>query len=97
MTSAPRLQPNVGGGPRCKVTGKRRYSALEQAKTHARAFSRGLISRGDVASNLYAYVCDGCGRWHLTRTKEWDGKPNRIVYTAPSIEIQRWATSKEAS
>lgn len=83
-----------GTAPLCKTTGKRRYVSLEQAKMHAKAFTRGLNSQGVFSETLYAYTCEHCGRLHLTRMATWQGTSNTLVFVAPSLALQRWAMER---
>ena len=72
-------------------TGKKRYSTLEWAATQARAFARTLNFEGKLSEDLYAYACPSCGSYHLTRQARATSIP---VFTAPPVELQRWAMPK---
>lgn len=57
-------------------TGKRRYSDLIAA--HAAAHHMSIL-KGN--SEIYLYLCDHCGGYHLTKAKvSPDGKLNRWAY-----------------
>lgn len=75
-------------------SGKAGHASVEAAAFSAKAFSIELNRRGLYSDDLYAYRCGDCRRWHTTRRAEWNGHVNRIVYVAPSRELQRWAMGR---
>lgn len=80
---------------RC-ASGKAGHRSLRVAKAAARIFARRLAEQRELVVDLYAYRCEHCPAWHLTRRSEWPGDqlaPAYIapVYIAPPEETQRWA------
>ena len=71
---------------RC-ASGKTRHTSLNRASVAAHAFARELNRRGELARTLYAYRCDTCAGWHLTR----QGMSATLVLTAAPEHLQRWA------
>lgn len=70
-------------------SGKKRHSSLPHAKTAAHAFARELNREKTIAQNMYAYRCEKCRGWHLTRQAGWDNV-TQVLQAAPE-ELQRWA------
>lgn len=77
------------------ATGKAGHASLDAAAFSAKVFAIELNRRGEFSEDLYAYRCDDCRQWHTTRRPEWAEGANRLVYTAPSHELQRWAMGQE--
>lgn len=77
---------------RCE-SGKVRHSNPARAKVAAHEFARALNREGQLAQSMYAYRCDKCRGWHLTRQAAWAG--NVAVFTAPPERLQRWAMGEE--
>jgi len=73
---------------RC-ASGKARHSSLERTKTAAHRFAIALNAEGQIAHNMYAYRCDQCRGWHITRQAGWEGVV--LVLTAAPEALQRWA------
>lgn len=69
------------------ASGKTRHASLNRASVAAHAFARELNRRGELARTLYAYRCDTCAGWHLTR----QGMSATLVLTAAPEHLQRWA------
>lgn len=76
-------------GPKSKL----RYPNLRAAKVNARMFAQRLLARKEITEDMYAYPCDRCQGWHLTRLAEWNGTPLTQVFIAAPPDMQRWAMS----
>ena len=72
-------------------SGKVGYSSLAKVRSGAKVFARRLNERHVIAETMYAYRCDECSHFHLSRAKTFAGVPNTLVFTAPPEELQRWA------
>lgn len=70
-------------------SGKARHSNLERVKVAAHRFAIALNAEGQIACNMYAYRCDTCRGWHITRQAGWDGVV--LVLEAAPESLQRWA------
>ena len=77
----------------CRATGKRSHRSIQAAKIQAKFFARSLAHRHELSQDMYAYLCNRCDSWHLTRTSTWNGKESEQVYVAAPAEIQRWGWS----
>lgn len=75
---------------------KVRHASLRKAKAAAHAFARELNHGKKLAQDLYAYQCQGCRGWHITRRSEWDEVENALVFVAAPESLQRWAMGVEA-
>lgn len=71
---------------RCE-TGKVRHSNVARAKTAAHHFAITLNRDGIIARTMYAYRCEKCRGWHLTR----QGMNATLVLQAAPEHLQRWA------
>lgn len=74
----------------CPKQGKVRYISLAAAGVGARMFAQAKHRRREIVETLYAYQCERCGQWHLTRTAVYFGVRHEMVYEAADPEIQRW-------
>lgn len=70
-------------------SGKKRHANLRVAKIAAHAFARELNRERQIAHNMYAYPCDECRGWHLTRQAGWSNVV--LAHLAAPEELQRWA------
>lgn len=68
-------------------SGKVRHTSLANAKLAAHRFAVKLNQRGIMARTLYAYRCEECRGWHLTR----QGMGTTLVLPAAPEHLQRWA------
>lgn len=68
-------------------TGKVRHSNIARAKAAAHHFAIALNRDGVIARTMYAYRCDKCRGWHLTR----QGMGATLVLLAAPEALQRWA------
>ena len=66
-------------------------TSVADAATSAASFARSLNANGWIAYDLYAYRCARCRHFHLTRMAEFPGVVHVKVFTAPPVELQRWA------
>jgi hypothetical protein len=73
---------------RCE-SGKTRHTSLARAKIAARSFARALNAEHQIAYTMYAYPCDKCRGWHLTRQAGWSNVI--LALQAAPEELQRWA------
>lgn len=62
---------------------------FQHAKQTARTFARRLNEGGILAQNMYAYPCDKCSGWHLTRQAGWENCT--LALRAATEELQKWA------
>lgn len=70
-------------------SGKKRHTNLANAKVAAHSFARALNREKTIAQNMYAYHCDKCRGWHLTRQAGWSNVV--LAMTAAPEELQKWA------
>lgn len=82
-------------GGQCRVSGKTKYRTLDAAARGASWMARMAIGERRIESNLYAYICEHCDRWHITHRSTWDGRINHQVHHAPPEVVQRWMMPKE--
>ena len=75
---------------RC-ITGKVIHRNIGIAAVADRGHHRDLNRQGIVAVTSYAYPCQKCRGWHLTRMASFRGKPRRMVAEAAPVELQQWA------
>ncbi len=54
------------GKPYCRETGKIPY----KSEAHALKWARKIKKKGVIVSNLNAYKCEHCGKWHLGHRRE---------------------------
>lgn len=71
---------------RCE-SGKVRHSNVARAKTAAHHFAIALNRDGIIARSMYAYRCESCRGWHLTR----QGMGTTLALQAAPEHLQRWA------
>ncbi len=74
----------------CPKQDKVIYISIAAARVGARMFAQAKARRREIVETMYAYECDRCGKWHLTRTANYFGMPRTMVYEAADPEIQRW-------
>lgn len=74
----------------CPKQGKVRFISLAAASVGARMFAQSKHKRREIVEHLYAYKCERCDHWHLTRTAVYFGVRHARVYEAAPPEIQRW-------
>lgn len=70
-------------------SGKVRHRRVADAKVAAHAFARTLNRERQIAYSMFAYRCDECRGWHLTRQSGWPGLVK--VFQAAPEHLQRWA------
>lgn len=73
------------------ISGKVGHASLGIAKGAAHSFARKLNRDGVLAESQYAYRCESCRQWHLTRRSEWFGTPLILACQAAPESLQRWA------
>jgi len=80
----------------CPVSSKVGYLRLPLARQAAQRFAGHLLRNGKLVRPIYAYVCPGCDRFHMTRMKHYRGGPeHQLIYPAPPLDAQLWAMPEE--